>query len=294
MPVRCRSGPGAIPKFNPSPHLYNAAVYSAGKIHMAKVLFTAVVADMRGKIAGTVFTKNKSGAVARTKVSPVNGRTPAQTTARARLSRLSAGWRTLTPSQREGWITRATEAFGTDVFGNTKTISGQQLYISVNTNRELTGGVVVPIVPKVEGPAYTGVITVTSTVTTGVMTLLQLGSTGVVAPDTVFIVATTGALSAGISNPTGKFKALGVNLLPAATPEIQLPFAAKFGTAYTGDKIFIRLTPVNTRSGTSGAPIIMEVIVGGSASSALARGGGDDPEELENEGMETGRKKSGK
>ena len=42
---------------------------------MAKILTTAIVADIRNKLNGSVFSKNRYGAYVRTKVTPVNPQT---------------------------------------------------------------------------------------------------------------------------------------------------------------------------------------------------------------------------
>jgi hypothetical protein len=50
---------------------------------MAKIKFGMMMTDARGKLGGHVFSKNRSGAYVRTKVTPVNGQTTAQTGVRA-------------------------------------------------------------------------------------------------------------------------------------------------------------------------------------------------------------------
>ena len=47
-------------------------------ILMAKVLFSALISDMRNKLNGSVFAKNRGGSYLRTKVTPVNPQTVAQ------------------------------------------------------------------------------------------------------------------------------------------------------------------------------------------------------------------------
>ena len=50
---------------------------------MAKIKFGMMMTDARGKLGGQVFSKNKGGAYVRTKVTPSNPQTIAQTTRRA-------------------------------------------------------------------------------------------------------------------------------------------------------------------------------------------------------------------
>ena len=105
---------------------------------MARVLFTAVVADMRNKLNGTVFSKNKSGAYTRTKVTPVNPQSASQTQNRQRLSRFSQLWRTLSLTAITAWNDLAkSQPFGTDVFGNPKFLSGLSLFVKLNSNIDI-------------------------------------------------------------------------------------------------------------------------------------------------------------
>lgn len=57
--------------------------------------------DGRGKIGGHVASKNRSGAYARIKVTPVNPQTTFQQVARNLLTSLSQGWRALTQAQHD-------------------------------------------------------------------------------------------------------------------------------------------------------------------------------------------------
>ena len=54
--------------------------------NMAKILMTAIVADIRNKLNGSVFSKNRYGAYVRTKVTPVNPQSTAQQNTRNNLS----------------------------------------------------------------------------------------------------------------------------------------------------------------------------------------------------------------
>lgn len=71
---------------------------------MAQIKFGAFVTDMRGKIGGSVFSKNKNGAYAKNKVTPSNPQSGAQMAVRNLLAGFAQQWRTLTETTRQGWI----------------------------------------------------------------------------------------------------------------------------------------------------------------------------------------------
>ena len=120
---------------------------------MARVLYTAIVADMRNKLNGSVFSKNKSGAYVRTKVTPVNPQSQAQTTARQRLSQFSNGFRNLTAAQVAAWNDLASNnPQGTDIFGNPKYLTGMSLFVKLNSNITIGGGTAITDAPVLTSP----------------------------------------------------------------------------------------------------------------------------------------------
>lgn len=108
---------------------------------MAKVLFGQGVADMRGSIGGTVFSRNNNGAYTRNRSSVTNPQTPAQQAARLAFGSISTAWGNITASERTGWVTAAAGARGlyVDSLGQSNHYSGQQLFMQVNAVREVFG-----------------------------------------------------------------------------------------------------------------------------------------------------------
>jgi hypothetical protein len=74
---------------------------------MAKVVFTAVVADIKGKLAGSVFQRSFGGAQLRTKVSPGNPQSIPQQQLRVNMASLSTLWGELSNAQRTTWYNGA-------------------------------------------------------------------------------------------------------------------------------------------------------------------------------------------
>lgn len=100
---------------------------------MAKVQFSAVVGDARGKVGGNVFTKGRFGAVARNKVSPVQPRSSFQREVRSRFTGQSKGWAALaTDALRAAWDTFSKANPVHDVFGMTRWLTGHQMFVRLN------------------------------------------------------------------------------------------------------------------------------------------------------------------
>ena len=115
---------------------------------MAKINFSGIAGvDMRNKLNGSVFSKNRGGAYVRTKVTPVNPQSTAQQNARNRLSTQSQNWRGETESARQSWIDASPNFPYTDIFGNSKTLSGFQLYVKFNSNLSYIGEAAISTAP---------------------------------------------------------------------------------------------------------------------------------------------------
>lgn len=227
---------------------------------MSKVLFTAVVADMRNKLNGTVFSKNRYGAYVRTKVTPVNPQSTSQQAARNILSTLSAQWRSLTEAQRQGWINAAPNFPTTDIFGNPKILSGNALFVSLNSNLLNTGASAITDAPLPAALPAVAMGTITATAGTPALTVAFTPTP--VPADFTFKIEATSQVGAGISFVKNKYRVLqyaaGAETSPA---NILTAYNAKFGTLVEGMKIFIRITAVNAVTGQSGIPVSGMAIV---------------------------------
>jgi len=115
---------------------------------MAKVQYSAVVGDARGKIGGVVATKGRFGAVIRTKVSPVQPRSSFQRNVRAGFTNESKGWSgELDDTKRAAWNSFAQANPVKDVFGNTRILTGHQMYVKLNRVIVQCGGVQIDVPP---------------------------------------------------------------------------------------------------------------------------------------------------
>ena len=74
---------------------------------MARISFSALVEEITGKLAGSVFQDSYGGFQIRTRVSPRNPQTKYQQLRRGEFAFLSAGWRFLTSAQRQTFIDAA-------------------------------------------------------------------------------------------------------------------------------------------------------------------------------------------
>lgn len=227
---------------------------------MAKVLFSAFLADMRGKVNGTVFSKNRGGAYARTKVTPTNPQTLAQNLVRSVLTGLSQAWRALTAAQRSAWNAAVGGFPRTNVFGNPKTLSGHQLYVGLNAQLEAAGASTISTPPTPTGaPA---VATFTGSAAAGLGTFTAAFTPDPIPADSAMIIDATQQVSPGKSNLSNLYRQISVVAAAGASPaNIAAAYTAKFGSLIEGQKIGLRARIVNTTTGEVSGAVTAEVIV---------------------------------
>lgn len=99
---------------------------------MAKIKFGMMMTDARGKLGGQVFSKNRSGAYIRSKVTPTNPQTTFQSIVRQQFGALSQAWSALTSDERLSWDNGVSQFSRTDVFGDIRNPTGKNLYLRLN------------------------------------------------------------------------------------------------------------------------------------------------------------------
>ena len=97
---------------------------------MATIKTSALVADIRGKVGGNIFSRNRGGAYVRMFTAPVNPSTSKQAAIRGLFGTLMTEWRALSPANQKAWENAGYDF--TNRVGDTITVSGVALYIKAN------------------------------------------------------------------------------------------------------------------------------------------------------------------
>lgn len=221
---------------------------------MASIKFGNVVVDMRGKIAGNVYSKNKGGAYSRVRVVPSNPQTSYQSDVRADFTTLSQGWRGLTDAQRLSWVQAVSNYARINRVGDAHNLSGNSLYVSLNKNLLDVGIASNALAPA---PQSVSSVAVSTAVADNSSNTVVITLTGAVPAATSIKVFLTDTLSAGVASPGTKLRL--VQTFPAATAaalSLTAAYIAKFGAVgAAGSKIFYEIVPVNETTGQLGASV---------------------------------------
>lgn len=232
---------------------------------MALIKFGAFITDVRGKVGGTVFSKNKSGAYAKNRVLPSNPRTGAQQSVRGFFGSLSTQWRALTQDQREAWSELASTLSFQNKVGDSVKISGIALFQKFNGNLNTMEEPAISVPVALEGVTAVAIndFTVTSDGTTLTSSVTAAEVSDPVA-NTAYAVFATKGLSAGISNYSNQLRLIGKfpNVAGINTPNaIVVDYLNKYGLPLVGSRVGIQILPINIQTGESGVPVQFDTIV---------------------------------
>ena len=115
---------------------------------MALVKYGGGIIEMRGAIAGNVYSRNSGGNYVRAKTTPINPNTSRQQTARNALNALVARWNNiLTAAQRTAWNLYASSVTVLNRLGESVNISGFNHYVRSNHWLQTQGGTIVDAAP---------------------------------------------------------------------------------------------------------------------------------------------------
>jgi hypothetical protein len=227
---------------------------------MAKVKFSALISEMRNKLNGSVFARNRGGAYLRTKVTPTNPQTAAQVAARSLLTTFSQMWRTLTPEQHLAWNAVVDQWSTTDVFGDVVNPSGSALFIRLNINISLAGGTVVNTPPTPTGAVAISELSIVADSSSSLFTVTF--APAAVPADTAMYVEATPMLSPGISNANSKFRKIATLAAAEASPYAGgADYLFKFGSITAGQKVFCRAKFINQLTGEVSQSLVGSTIV---------------------------------
>lgn len=196
------------------------------KSNVMKIKFGAIVTDGRGKIGGHVASKNRGGAFLRTKVTPSNPNTAAQSLVRSALASLSSGWALLTEDQRASWNGAVADYQSTDIFGDIKKPSGFNLYVKLNSILLSVGLAVINNAPAKQDLGDVFITAAAIDTSAGTITVTLQGVKPVSA---FFRYYATPAMSAGISNAKNRFRIIATSSTALTGAALYSAYTDKFG-----------------------------------------------------------------
>lgn len=210
-----------------------------------------------GSYAGMTSSHNRAGQYLRNRRSPVQPvGTGRRAFVRSAFAAASSAWSALAPAAQASWNAFAAAHPITDSLGQSITLTGHQMYVSVGTSLLNAGSTLPTVVPA--STAVAAPVLVTFTVThLGVITI-TLTASGT-ASDFI-LISFSAPQSPGVTFCKTFWQQTHVpgNSVGGAT--YGTAYVAQFGTIPVGTKVFLKLSPVN-QYGVTGTPLETVAVV---------------------------------
>lgn len=226
-----------------------------------KIKWGMMMTDGRGKLGGQVASKNRAGAYVRTKVTPVNPQSTAQSGVRASFAAVSKLWRGLTDENRASWNEAVNNWQRTDIFGDLKTPSGFNLFMRLCTPlQNAFGDVIIGLYAPtpVKMPALSAVTAAYDTGTEQ-LDLVTTVENDLDLDQYVYNIYATAPQSAGKSYVKNQFRHLGWVEADAPTRDIADLYTAKFGNLPVDSNVQVRVQALSRATGQLGVPFDVKV-----------------------------------
>lgn len=221
---------------------------------MADIQLSGIgVVAINGSLGTTTFARNYYGTYAKTRLGMP---TPTAYTAlwQAEVSSLSAVWQFgFTDADRLLWY--SVSRIIRDAFGNVKTLTGYDLYMSVNLNLFLIGIAPVTVPPAESIPLQIGTPQIVTADTTWIEISLD------VPQNTYVAIFVSWGLPPGRMSSNQIYAWCSNWLFTGADQVIYTTLGGRVGALTTGEKRWIKLVPINDATGTRGVPKFVSAII---------------------------------
>ncbi len=227
---------------------------------MAKILLGDRIADIRGSIGGTTYSRNTFANYIRNKTSPVNPNTVAQQLVRNRLGAMSQSWAGIGEANRTSFIDGAPTWTNTNIFNQAIDYTGFSLYGRLNRNRqEINEPLLTTFVLPDEVDSFDSLSLVADT-TGGTM---EITFSPAIAATHKVIVRATAPLTAGTQFVRNQFRKIAVLDSADLSPfDLAAFYTAVFGVLPpVNAKIFVDVKQVLISNGQNSVPIKASAIV---------------------------------
>ena len=216
---------------------------------MAKVKYGEMISDMRGKINGTVHSKNRYGSYMKKKQGANASNTTSQSAVRNLFSYLTKNWKALTASQRNSWLQGVASFKRLNSLADSITLTGSNLYIALNRNLQAISASLITSCPN---PTTTTDLTSASVTGDVSDAKIELTFAPTVPAGTAMLIKASAPQSAGVSNAKTAMRIIGTKAAAQTSPQdITALYEAVFGTGWkvAGVKLFVDVQTISTTTG---------------------------------------------
>lgn len=227
---------------------------------MAKFMPGPVVAEIRGSVGGTVFSRNRYGAICRYRAKPTVSVTAPALAAKARMTAATQLWQTMSDAERLAWNQWADGNPIVGALGEAQILTGHVASVGINCRLQLMGIAMVTAPPITPAPAPLTTMTVAPDATlSGCDITFTATPTG--ATDVLWILATQVA-SAGKIWVENLLKANILSGAAQASPFDAITVVeARIGALVIGQFLDVKVFVASNVTGLLSAPLRARAVV---------------------------------
>jgi len=221
---------------------------------MGKVKFSGAISEIRNKVGGVIYSRNRYGAYTRNYAFPLTSPTSYQLSQQAIFASVGVVWKTLTDSQRSAWRTVAASLKKTDIFSNQYSSTGYNFFMQLNNERVLVGQSVLSDPPVLSAlPLFGGLTVVLNTGTSSF--LFSLAFSNLTSNDAI-VIRTTDNDSQGATFFKNMYRVIAVVSDATTMPyNAYSDFITRFSSFNNGMRIGCQIYSVNKITGLRSQPL---------------------------------------
>ena len=214
---------------------------------------------LSGSAGDVTASHNRGGAYLRFRGMPTNPETDRQTLVRSRVTYLSKEWgSTLTPEQREGWRVLADNFPYADRLGESRKLTGHQMYIKVNSLLLSAGETATDDAP--EDQEVGSILSLSLANVTGGGNTFDINFTEDCTADEVLYVEAAMNVSPGKQYVKNLYKFAGVTAAAFVTGGT-FTLAADMGNLVSGAYLFVKVSKLNIVTGAKSSGVVYSSVI---------------------------------
>lgn len=227
---------------------------------MAKFTPGPTVAEVRGSIGGTVYSRNRYGAYMRFRAKPTVSTTAHALAAKARMTQMTQAWQNLTAAQRLSWNQWANATPIVGALGESQQLTGHAAFVGVNCRLDCLAAAPITAPPITPAPAPLGSLGMTPDKTAGTC-FLAYTPTPIGAAERLWITATQQP-SAGKTWVENLLKGLIYSGLAEVSPfDAITGIEGRIGALVIGQTLHIKCFVIDNATGLLSAPLRQTAVV---------------------------------
>lgn len=221
---------------------------------------SSLLADVRGSIGGSVYSRNRSGSYIRNRTKPINVNSTNQTAVRDRFGSIASDFQTLDRAGALAWTQYAALLPRFNALGEEYIPSGKQIFIETNLNLQVVGqGIkLAPAFGNTTVPALNlNAVVITAELSLGVINALSFASLANQTEATHMVIQATPPMQAVRSSYRNRMREVYAGAF-AAAPNFLAAYQTYFGggdpvAASEGQIINFRIRAINSANGLGSA-----------------------------------------